>query len=42
LIKAKKQGLISEVKPLILELRENGIWLGDGLIAGILELTNEK
>lgn len=42
LIKAKKKGLISEVKPLIFELREQGIWLSDGLIDRILELTHEQ
>ena len=42
LTKAKKQGLISEIKPLIFDLREKGIWLSDGLIASILNLSNEK
>jgi predicted nucleic acid-binding protein len=41
LIKAKKQALISELKPLIFELREKGVWLSDDLIERILELTNE-
>ena len=41
LIKAKKLGLISELKPLIFELREKGVWLSDSLIERILELTNE-
>ena len=42
LTKAKKQGLISEIKPLIFEMREKGIWLSDGLIERILDLSNEK
>lgn len=41
LIKAKKQGLISELKPLLFELREKGVWLSESLIEKILELTNE-
>lgn len=41
LIKAKKQGLISELKPLLFELREKGVWLSESLIERILELTNE-
>ena len=41
LIKAKKLGLITELKPLIFELREKGVWLSDSLIERILELTNE-
>jgi predicted nucleic acid-binding protein len=41
LLKAKKQGLISELKPLILELKDNGVWLSESLIERILELANE-
>jgi predicted nucleic acid-binding protein len=41
LVKAKKQGLISELKPLILELKEKGVWLSESLIERILELANE-
>jgi uncharacterized protein len=41
LVKAKKQGLISELKPLILELKDKGVWLGESLIERILELANE-
>jgi|688.fasta_scaffold113835_6 predicted nucleic acid-binding protein len=41
LIKAKKQALISELKPLIFELREKGVWLSDSFIERILELSNE-
>ena len=32
LVKAKKQGLISELKPLILELKEKGVWLSESFI----------
>jgi predicted nucleic acid-binding protein len=41
LVKAKKQGLISELKPLILELKEKGVWLSESLIERILQLANE-
>ncbi|MFM9006291.1 MAG: DUF3368 domain-containing protein [Flavobacteriales bacterium] len=41
LIKAKKQGLISELKPLIYELREKEVWLSESLIERILSLSNE-
>jgi predicted nucleic acid-binding protein len=38
LVKAKKQGLISELKPLILELKEIVDWLSESLIERIAEL----
>ena len=41
LVKAKKQGLISELKPLILELKDKGVWLSESLIERIIELANE-
>ena len=41
LVKAKKQGLISELKPLIHELKDKGVWLSESLIERILELANE-
>ena len=41
LVKAKKQGLISELKPLILELKDKGVWLSESLIERILELANK-
>lgn len=41
LIKAKKLELISELKPLIFELKEKGVWLSESLIERILELANE-
>ncbi len=41
LVKAKKQGLISELKPLILELKDKGVWFSESLIERILELANE-
>ena len=41
LVKAKKRGLISELKPLILELKDKGVWLSESLIERILELANE-
>jgi predicted nucleic acid-binding protein len=42
LIKAKKQGLISEVKPLILELQKFGYRLGAPLVLKILRICNEE
>ena len=41
LIKAKKLELIFELKPLIFELKEKGVWLSESLIERILELANE-
>ncbi len=42
LIKAKQAGVISDVKPLILTLREQGYRLSDRLIAEILHRTGES
>lgn len=42
LLKAKKDGLIQEIKPLLHELKEKGIWLSIKLIDKILTLANEK
>lgn len=42
LLKAKKNGIIQEMKPLLHELKEKGIWLSKKLIDKILTLANEK
>ena len=42
LLKAKKNGLIQEIKPLLYELKEKGIWLSEKLIDKTLTLANEK
>lgn len=42
LIKAKKSGYITELKPLLLELRAKSVWLSDSFIEEILKLANEE
>jgi len=42
LIKAKKQGLINELKPLLLELTSKDIWISEKLIIEILTEIGEK
>ncbi|MFA7444655.1 MAG: DUF3368 domain-containing protein [Flavobacteriaceae bacterium] len=42
LIKAKQSGYISELKPLLFELRTKNVWLSDNFIDQILKLANEK
>jgi len=42
LLKAKKIGYIKEIKPLLYELKERGIWLSNNLIQKVLKLANEK
>lgn len=42
LLKAKKDGHIQEIKPLLFELKEKGIWLSEQLIDKTLTLANEK
>jgi uncharacterized protein len=41
LIKAKQQGIITEIKPLLSELIEKNIWIGDKLMNEILAQTGE-
>lgn len=41
LLKAKKEGHIAEIKPLIEKLREAGFYLADKLIADILKMSGE-
>ncbi|MFT4202854.1 MAG: DUF3368 domain-containing protein [Chitinophagaceae bacterium] len=42
LLKAKKLGYISELKPLLLDLRTKSVWLSDAFMDEILKLSNEK
>lgn len=42
LLKAKEKGLIPNLKPLIAQMRSNGIWLADSLIQQILHQANEN
>lgn len=42
LLKAKKSGYITELKPLLYELMDKGIWLSKNLIEKTLILANEK
>lgn len=41
LLKAKRQGLVPAVKPLVDQLRYGGIWLSDALVAEALKLADE-
>ena len=42
LLKDKNNGLIKEIKALLYELKEKGIWLSEKLIDKTLTLANEK
>lgn len=42
LIKAKKQGLIKELKPLLYELIEKDVWISEKLIREILKQAGEQ
>lgn len=42
LLKAKQLGYISEIKPLLYELREKKVWLSEKLIDEILLISDEK
>jgi uncharacterized protein len=41
LLKAKRQGLLPAIKPLVDQLRSGGIWLSDALVAEALKLADE-
>jgi len=41
LLKAKQIGFIPELAPLITSLRDGGIYLGDNVVAQVLQLANE-
>jgi predicted nucleic acid-binding protein len=42
LLKAKQKGYISELKPLLYELRKKNVWISESLMDEILLLANEK
>lgn len=42
LIKAKNQGILKELKPLLYELIEKDVWIGETLIGEILKQAGEK
>ena len=42
LIKAKSKGIISELKPLLIELTSKDVWISDKLISEILSQIGEK
>ena len=42
LLKAKKQGMIKSIKPLLKELKEKGIWLNDNLVERVIKLADEN
>lgn len=41
-LKAKNSGYIKEIKPLLSDLKNKGIWLSDNLIDEVLKSANEK
>lgn len=41
LLKAKNKGLLSSIKPLINKILENGIWINDEIVKGILKAAGE-
>lgn len=42
LLKAKQLNYITQLKPLLLELRTKSVWLSDSFIENVLKLANEK
>ena len=42
LIKAKREGIINELKPLLFELRARDVWISEKFIDEILSLVHEK
>lgn len=42
ILKAKKRGLLSSIKPLIIKILDNGIWIKDEIVDGILREAEEK
>ena len=41
LLKAKQQGLIPEIKPLLLELKSKNVWFGANFLANVLKFADE-
>lgn len=42
LLKAKEKGIIATLKPLLMQMQANGIWLAEALIKQILDKANEN
>jgi len=42
LIKAKNDGLVKELKPLLKELREKNVWINETLMKDILKEVGEQ
>ena len=42
LLKAKKEGMISSIKPLVAKMLENGIWIKGEIVEGILKDAREE
>lgn len=42
LLKAKKKGLLSSIRPLIIKILDNGIWIKEEVVDGILRDASEK
>lgn len=42
LLKAKRKGLVSSIKPLIKKILDNDIWIKDEIVQGILRDAGEK
>jgi predicted nucleic acid-binding protein len=42
LIKAKKQGLIKTLKPLLNELKKKGVWINENLVSEVLKEVGEQ
>lgn len=41
LLKAKRRGMLSAIKPLIIKITENGIWIKEEIVEGILKAAEE-
>ena len=42
LLKAKKRGTLSAIKPLIIKMIENGIWIKEDIVKGLLKEAGEN
>ena len=42
LLKAKKEGLLGSIRPLICKLIDNGIWIKDEIVEGIIKEAGEE
>ena len=41
ILKAKENGIVKEVKPLISDLRDNGIYISENLFMDVLKMAGE-